>query len=181
MPFDCQTLISRKRGWERGLFKTRTMTTRIFIHGLESSNRGTKSVFFRERFPDMIIPNFTGELQERMHKLNGILSGKSELKMVGSSFGGLMATLFTMKSQSQVEKMILLAPAINLLQFPPQQRKRITVPVWIYHGRDDQVIPIGRVESIARQIFLKLSFHAVEDDHYLHKTFKSLDWESLLN
>ena len=29
--------------------------TRVFIHGLESSSRGTKGVFFRDRYPDMII------------------------------------------------------------------------------------------------------------------------------
>ncbi len=43
---------------------------KIFIHGWESSNQGTKSIFFRERYPDMIIPNFTGNLEQRMEKLD---------------------------------------------------------------------------------------------------------------
>ena len=63
---------------------------RIFIHGLESSNKGTKSVFFREKFPDMIIPTFVGSLPERLSKLDGFLLGKSDIRVVGSSFGGLM-------------------------------------------------------------------------------------------
>ena len=48
------------------------MIHRIFIHGLESSNKGTKAVFFREKYPDMIIPTFTGNLPERMEKLPSI-------------------------------------------------------------------------------------------------------------
>ena len=63
------------------------MVTRIFLHGLESSNQGTKSVFFRENFPDIIIPHFTGDLQQRMARLNEVLSARSEIIMVGSSFG----------------------------------------------------------------------------------------------
>ena len=70
------------------------MSVRIFIHGLESSNQGTKSIYFRERYPDMIIPHFTGDLKERLDKLGEILSGKSDIRLVGSSFGGLMASLF---------------------------------------------------------------------------------------
>jgi pimeloyl-ACP methyl ester carboxylesterase len=90
------------------------MIHRIFIHGLESSNQGTKAVFFRDKYPDMILPDFEGPLTERMEKLNRILSGKSEIRIVGSSFGGLMAALFAMENPSQVRRMILLAPATNM-------------------------------------------------------------------
>ena len=153
---------------------------RIFIHGLESSNQGTKSIFFREKFPDMIIPTFTGDLQERMKQLNGVLSGKKKLRLVGSSFGGLMASLFAMENQTFVDKMVLLAPALHLLDFGTQEDTRISIPVSIYHGRNDDVIPLAEVEPIARDTFLNLSFHVVEDDHYLHKTFKNLSWDRLL-
>ena len=156
------------------------MPVRIFIHGLESSNQGTKSVFFRERYPDMIIPHFTGELQQRMEKLEGLLSGRSDIRLVGSSFGGLMASLFAMENESKVKKMILLAPAINLIRFAYQDSKIISVPVWIYHGTDDNVIPITEVEPIAKKTFCNLSFHAVDDNHFLHKIFKTIDWDGLL-
>lgn len=156
------------------------MPVRIFIHGLDSSNQGTKSVFFREKYPDMIIPYFTGELQERMEKLKEILSGKSDIMLVGSSFGGLMTSLFAMENESKVKKMILLAPAINLIRFVNQDGKIISIPVWIYHGTDDNVIPIIEVESMAKKTFRNLSFHTVDDDHFLHKTFKTIDWDSLL-
>jgi pimeloyl-ACP methyl ester carboxylesterase len=155
------------------------MSTKIFIHGLESSNQGTKSIFFRKKFPDMILHTYKGDLQERMKKLKGDLAGKSDIRLVGSSFGGLMASLFAMAQEHRVAKIILLAPAINLIEFAPN-RKQISVPVWIYHGRSDQVIPLAEVEPIAKEIFLDLSFHTVDDDHYLHKTFKTIDWDTLL-
>jgi len=156
------------------------MSVKIFLHGLESSNKGTKSIFFRERYPDMIIPNFTGALQLRMEKLNRILSGKTNIRLVGSSFGGLMATLFAMEHESTVEKMTLLAPAINLLHFAPHEYKKLSVPVCIYHGSGDDVIPLAEVEPVAKEVFSNLSFNVVEDDHFLHKTFKSIDWDNLL-
>ena len=156
------------------------MSVKFFLHGLESSNKGTKSVFFRERYPDMIIPNFTGPLQQRMEKLNRILSGKKDIRLVGSSFGALMATLFAMQNEPSVEKMTLLAPAINLIEFAPYERRQISVPVTIYHGKNDQVIPLAQVEPIAKELFLNLSFNVVEDDHFLHNTFKTIDWDSLL-
>ena len=60
------------------------MPVRIFIHGLESSNRGTKSVYFREKYPGMIIPTFAGNLQERMKQLRKALAGKTDIRLVGS-------------------------------------------------------------------------------------------------
>lgn len=90
-----------------------------------------------------------------------------------------MASLFAMEHKARVAKMILLAPAINLLEFAPN-RKQISIPVWIYHGSDDQVIPLAEIEPIARETFLNLSFHMVDDDHSLHKTFKTIDWQGLL-
>ena len=156
------------------------MSVKIFLHGLESSNKGTKSIFFRERYPDIIIPNFTGTLQLRMEKLNRVLSGKANIRVVGSSFGGLMATLFAMENESRVEKMTLLAPAINLLEHAPHENKRIFIPVSIYHGSADVVIPLAEVERVAKEVFSNLSFNVVEDDHFLHNTFKSIGWDSLL-
>ncbi len=48
-------------------------TTRIFIHGLESTSYGTKGEFFRKKYPGMILEDFTGPLKRRMDKLNDIL------------------------------------------------------------------------------------------------------------
>ncbi|MEJ2726050.1 MAG: alpha/beta hydrolase [Deltaproteobacteria bacterium] len=156
------------------------MAVKIFLHGLESSNQGTKGRFFQERYPDMIIPNFTGPLVERMEKLKGVLSDEKGITLVGSSFGGLMAAMFALENEPQVDRLILLAPAINLLSSMNYKGKNISVPAWVFHGRNDAVIPLGQVEAMARKLFSGLSFHVVDDDHFLHKTFKSLDWDTLL-
>ena len=153
---------------------------KIFLHGLDSSSQGTKAVFFRERYPDMLIPDFSGPLEERMEKLEGILSGTAGLRIVGSSFGGLMAAVFAMQHESRVERMVLLAPAINLLGPSGYPEKPVSVPVWVFHGNQDEVIPLLEVRAAARRIFPRLTFLEVEDDHNLHKTFRTLDWDRLL-
>ena len=157
------------------------MSFTMFIHGLESSNKGTKSVYFKQRYPEINIPNFRGDLQERMDKLRGILLNRSGIRLVGSSFGGLMAAIFAMENEAAVDRLILLAPAINLMPHAIDEEKKISVPVWIYHGTNDEVIPLKDVASVAKQMFSNLSFHSVDDDHFLHKTFQTIDWDRLLS
>jgi pimeloyl-ACP methyl ester carboxylesterase len=99
---------------------------------------------------------------------------------VGSSFGGLMATVFAMENENRVDQLILLAPAINLLWFTPYAIRPISIPVWIYHGKGDEVIPLQAVKNIAEKYFSDLSFQKVDDDHFLHNTFKIIDWDRLL-
>lgn len=157
------------------------MSLRLFIHGLESNNQGTKAVYFRKCFPGMLTPNFPGSLDERMADLRALLSGKSDIILVGSSFGGLMGSMFAMENESKVKRLILLAPAINLMEFSPYRDRRTQIPVHIYHGRQDDVIPLEDVREVARRVFPDLTFHAVDDDHYLHRTFETIEWEALLS
>ena len=157
------------------------MSCRMFIHGLESSDQGTKAVFFREKYPDMITPHFTGPLPQRMEKLHSTLSEQREIILVGSSFGGLMASIYAMENEGRVRKLILLAPAIHLMEFTCYRKSRLALPVWIYHGRQDSVIAIEEVDKVATDVFADLRFHAVDDDHYLHETFKKIPWDQLLS
>ena len=154
--------------------------TRVFIHGLEGSSQGTKGVFFRERYPDMIIEDFQGTLEQRMNKLNSLLSEKTSLIIVGSSYGGLMAAIYAFNNQESVKKLILLAPALIFRGFEPYLQKRTDTPVIIYHGQGDDVVPLAPVHEIARRVFENLTFNMVDDDHILSKTFKSTDWDKLL-
>jgi pimeloyl-ACP methyl ester carboxylesterase len=155
--------------------------TRVFIHGLESSSQGTKGVYFRERYPDMIIEDYPGSFDERMIKLNRLLSGKKNLILVGSSYGGLMASVFTCTNEERVTKLILLAPALNLEDFGPCLEKKINVPVVVYHGKHDDVVPVAPVQNIARTVFSNISYHVIDDDHSLHTNFPTLDWDTLLD
>jgi pimeloyl-ACP methyl ester carboxylesterase len=157
------------------------MPLRMFIHGLESNNQGTKAVYFRKNFPDMLTPNFPGSLEERLAKLRSLLSGESDIFLVGSSFGGLMASIFAMENEPRVKRLILLAPAINLMEFSPYRDRTLQMPVHIYHGWQDEVIPLEDVQRVANLVFSHLAFHAMDDDHYLHKSFEKIEWKTLLS
>lgn len=148
----------------------------IFIHGLESGNQGTKAAYFRERFPDMLTPQFDGSLMERMQALEDILMPLEHITLVGSSFGGLMAALFAMLYPEKVRHLVLLAPAIHFIPMSPYPMRPIPAPALLFHGLQDEVIPIDKVEPLSRGLFHHLSFHRVEDDHFLHRTFKSIPW-----
>ena len=52
---------------------------KIFIHGLESSGKGFKGRFFKEIFPEILTPDFRGELFERMSELKKILKDSSDI------------------------------------------------------------------------------------------------------
>jgi len=155
-------------------------STRVFIHGLDSSSRGTKGSFFRERYPDMLMEDFTGDLQERMAQLEGFLVGRRDLILVGSSFGGLMATLFTCSHAASVRRLILLAPALGLVDLTDYYSKQRFLPVTLYHGLYDVVVPPEPTRQIAERLFPNLDYRLVEDDHDLHRVFPTLDWDGLL-
>jgi predicted alpha/beta hydrolase family esterase len=163
-----------------GMGGENSVSLNIFIHGLESNNQGTKAVFFREHFPGMLTPNFEGSLRKRMEQLNQILASESDLTLVGSSFGGLMAAVFALENTARVNKLFLLAPALNLLLFTPYRLKPIPTPVVVYHGIQDTVIPIESYAAVSRKIFSHCTFNRVDDDHFLHNTFHSIDWQRLL-
>lgn len=152
----------------------------IFIHGQESSSQGTKGVFFRNLFPEMIIPDFTGDVSERMLKLNELLKDKEEIMMIGSSLGGLMAALYTFENKKKIKKLILLAPAINLPEFNPYVSQTISIPVYVFHGREDELLPLKDIQDISKKVFTNLKFMVLDDDHRLSRKFTSIDWANLL-
>lgn len=141
---------------------------------------GTKGVFFRERYPGMIVEDFPGTFEERMERLEGLLRGKTGLILVGSSFGGLMAAVYACLHGDRVEKLILLAPAIHLDPFDPFLGGKSGVPTVLVHGTKDDVVPPEPVRLRAERVFTRLEYRLVEDDHSLHRVFPLLDWDGLL-
>ena len=152
----------------------------IFIHGQESSSKGSKGVFFRNLFPEMIIPDFKGEVSERMFKLYEFLEAKKGIIMIGSSLGGLMAALYTFQNRDKVKKLILLAPAINLSEFNPYLNEKLEIPVFVFHGKNDELIPLELIQNISKKVFSTLTFTILDDDHRLSKTFASIDWPQII-
>jgi len=156
-------------------------STRVFIHGLESTSRGTKGAFFHERYPEMILEDFEGSFLQRMEKLEELLAKKTGLILVGSSYGGLMAAVYACQNQERVRKLILLAPALHLEPYAPYRNKKLHIPIAIVHGLRDDVVPLPAVRTIAERLFENHTFSAVDDDHSLHDTFATLPWDALLD
>ncbi|HRQ25080.1 MAG TPA: YqiA/YcfP family alpha/beta fold hydrolase, partial [Anaerolineales bacterium] len=153
----------------------------IYLHGLESNSQSGKARQFAEKFPGMVTPDFTGEFEERMAQLKPILGRKRNWTIIGSSFGGLMGTVFTCNKPTQVRKLILLAPALlkepfgSFLDLEP-----VSVPTVIIHGTEDDVVPLEPVREIAEKLFTNLQYIVVDDGHRLHKAFGELDWNEIL-
>ena len=153
----------------------------IYLHGLESTSQSGKARQFAEKFPGMITPDFTGSFEERMKQLKPILGRKKNWTIIGSSFGGLMGTVFTCEHPTQVRKLLLLAPALLRDHFAPYLNlEAVSVPTVIVHGTEDDVVPLEPVREIAEKLFTDLQYIVVDDGHRLHKAFEELDWEEIL-
>ena len=153
----------------------------IYLHGLESDSNSGKARLFREWFPGMLTPDFKGSFEDRMSQLDPILSDKIDWTLIGSSFGGLMGTVFTCAHPTQVRKLVLLAPALLREQFASYlDLEPVSVPTVIIHGTLDTVVPFEPVREIAQKLFTNLTYHIVEDDHRLGKSVHELDWKSIL-
>ena len=153
----------------------------IYLHGLESDSNSGKARLFREWFPGMLTPDFKGSFEDRMSQLVPILSDKTSWTLIGSSFGGLMGTVFTCAHPTQVRKLVLLAPALLREQFASYlDLEPVSVPTVVIHGTLDTVVPLEPVREIAQKLFTNLTYHIVEDDHRLGKSVHELDWKSIL-
>ncbi len=153
----------------------------IYIHGYESSGHGFKGNYFRSIFPDIITPDFTGELLERMEQLKKVLKTEKKWIFIGSSFGGLMGTLYMMEYPDKVEKAVLMAPALVSPLIPKDFKlNKIEIPVVIFHGKNDEVVPLDPVRKFAEDYFKKFEYYLVDDDHRLQATTKSIEWKKIL-
>jgi pimeloyl-ACP methyl ester carboxylesterase len=153
----------------------------IYIHGSQSDSNSGKARQFREWFPGMVTADFKGSFDERMSQLYSILSNKTDWTLIGSSYGGLMGTVFTLDHENQVRKLVLLAPALTLEPLASLSKpKPVSVPTIVIHGTLDTVVPLEPVREIAQQLFTNLTYVTVEDDHRLHKTANEMDWKSIL-
>jgi len=154
----------------------------IYLHGSDSNSQSGKARLFREWFPGMLTPDFTGSLAERMTQLYSILSDQTDWTLIGSSYGGLMGTIFTLDHATQVRKLILLAPALTLDPLASLANPQpVSVPTHLIHGTLDTVVPLEPVRAIAQKLFTNLTIRIVEDDHRLQKSVNEFDWKTILS
>lgn len=166
----------------------------IYLHGSDSSSQSGKARQFAEKFQGMITPDFTGSFDDRMNQLYKELGKEKGWTIIGSSYGGLMATVFASENPKQVKKLVLLAPAIlnengiymdpmigEALQGNWKHLQSISTPTVIVHGTQDDIVPLEPVRKTAEQLFSDVEFIVVEDGHRLQKAFGKLDWASILD
>jgi len=99
------------------------MTTFFYLHGWLSSPQSNKAQFFKqcflERGIDLQIPDFNQNdfyhltLTRQIQQVQALLPN-SPVTLIGSSLGGLTA-LWLAQRQPQIQRLVLLAPALNLL------------------------------------------------------------------
>jgi predicted esterase len=161
----------------------------IFIHGLKSSGHGFKGNLFRNIMTQILTPDFFAfnnklSLKEilltRMGELESIMVKKSNWIIIGSSFGGLMGTLFVLQNPDKVKLLILLAPFLNSSLLQVEAYQPVEIPVIVYHGTKDNIVMASKSKKRAERLFSNLTYNLVEDDHQLHKTVSKIDWYNLL-
>jgi len=89
----------------------------IYLHGFASGPSSKKAAFFRQRLPEMELPDLaegdfehitiTGQLQ-----LIDRLAAGQPIALIGSSLGGYLAALYAAR-HPEVAKLVLLAPAFG--------------------------------------------------------------------
>jgi hypothetical protein len=125
----------------------------VYLHGFASSPKSTKVGYFRDRLrqhgidvrcPDFNQPDFATLTMTRMLDQLGAdlarLDG-APATLVGSSLGGTLAILAADRYAAQVDRLVLLAPAVMFAKpghhlLPPEQiddwRRRGTRPFFHY-------------------------------------------------
>jgi len=151
-----------------------------FLHGLESTGNGTKGKFFANHFPDILRPDFAGSLSVRLRQLETLCSEAKNITLIGSSFGGLMASCFAESNRERVSRLILMAPALNFENYTPPIRP-IEIPTLLVIGEHDDITPIDPVADLAQATYSNLTIWMSDDDHMLHNSFTLLDWTKLLD
>jgi len=154
----------------------------IFLHGYESSGQGFKGKFLKKLFPNIYTPDFNGKLEIRMEKLYKVLDTKKKWIIIGSSYGGLMGTLYACEYPKKIIKLILLAPYITSKELRLEDLKNIPldIPVVAFHGKNDSVVNLQKAQTRAKKIFTNLTYNIVDDDHMLRKTMLDINWKVLL-
>lgn len=112
------------------------MTRVVYLHGFASSPNSSKARFFHRKFAASGVSMEIPQLDEgRFEELTitgqlGVIEravGNEPAILIGSSLGGYLAALYAQRHPSQVEKLVLLAPAF---QFPRRWKERYSAQDW---------------------------------------------------
>jgi pimeloyl-ACP methyl ester carboxylesterase len=107
------------------------------------------------------------DLDQRIIKATELLEGVDSCVIVGSSFGGLLASLMHQRYPDKIKGLILCAPAFHRAEADAVES---LPPTTVIHGYQDEVVPWSAVDAKARQ--LGVYFISVEDNHRLSQHHK---------
>ena len=119
----------------------------FYLHGFVSSPRSTKVQYFTQmlgrlgievRCPDFNEPDFRSMTMTRMlEQLGGELEKAGPSTLVGSSLGGTLAVLAAARFAQNVERLVLLAPAVMFGDAEHHLLPRERIALWRAHGEYD--------------------------------------------
>ena len=124
------------------------MRTVIFAHGLEGRPDGRKPTALLEAGLEVIAPDGRGKvLAERIADLEAVLADRTDVVLVGSSYGGAAAAIVAMRHPERLAALVLLAPAIVFRDPPLDHPERVvippSVPCTVIHAVGDDIVPVG--------------------------------------
>jgi pimeloyl-ACP methyl ester carboxylesterase len=143
----------------------------FYLHGFASSPRSTKVAYFRERFhehridlqcPDFNEPDFrTLTLTRMLDQLGAELTrdSSSPAALLGSSLGGTLAILAAERFAAQVDRLVLMAPAVMFAKaghhlLPPDKieewRRRGSLPFFHYAYDEQRELNVAFYEDSVR-------------------------------
>lgn len=148
-----------------GNYSTVSKNVVFYLHGFASGPSSAKAKQFSEKLPQLgfrvIIPDLnkptfeemtlTSQLSEVEAQANSI-EAKTGLVLIGSSMGGLIATLFA-QNRPQVRALILMAPGFELIDRWEQWLGDAGLEKW----RDDGIMLVDH-HSYERKMPLKYQF-----------------------
>jgi hypothetical protein len=148
--------------------------TVYYLHGFASSARSAKAAYFAERLspygvrlrcPDFNLPDFETLTMTRMlDRLAADLRDEAPAAVMGSSLGGRLAILAAARLPRQVDRMVLLAPAVIPAQtfLPPDRMDAWQRDGWatFFHYADGRDRPLHYrfYEDLAAQDPFQVTF-----------------------
>ena len=134
------------------------MSRIVYLHGFASGPTSKKAQFFRERFaqlgigldiPDLADGHFE---QLTISGQLGVIERASRgepVTLIGSSMGGYLAALFAAR-HTEVEKLVLMAPAFCFSSRWPQTLGQATIEEWqrsgvlkVFHYGQGRTVELG--------------------------------------
>jgi len=131
----------------------------IYLHGFASSPGSRKARFFAERFrelgigleiPDLAEGNFRNLTLTAQLNVIARVSRNEPVSLIGSSMGGYLAALYAARHPSQIEKLVLLAPAFSFASRWPETLGEPTMAEWkrtntlkVFHYSEGREVELG--------------------------------------